>query len=106
MEDLVKLFLPEGLLDFFELVKVESKSDYIIYLDEKNLPPQSDCVSKGFYSSIKVQDFPIRGRAVYLVLRKRKWLNKSGQLVNNSWELAAKGTRMTKELAAFLKAAY
>ena len=102
----MKLFLPEGLLDYFELVKVESNSNYVIYLDEKNLPPQRKCVSKGFYSSVKIQDFPIRGRAVYLVLRKRKWINETGQLVNNNWELAAKGTRMTKELAAFLKEAY
>jgi len=29
--------------------------------------------SKGFFPEIEVQDFPIRGKAVYLRVRRRRW---------------------------------
>lgn len=107
---LVSLFLPDGLLDHFVVVKTENSESLTIYLEEKNSPPQGDnedkFTSKGFYDSITIQDFPIRRKACYLHIRRRKWINeRTGNLVNNNWKLAAKGTRMTKELADFLKGA-
>ena len=105
-EDWVKIFLPEGLLDHFEVTKVDSNDFFSIHLDEINLPPEKDCLSKGFYDAIRIQDFPIRGKGVYLILRKRKWVNSSGKIVKNKWDLGAKGTRMTHELASFLKGAH
>ena len=61
-------------------------------------------VSKGFHEAIRVQDFPIRDKACYLIIRRIKWLDETtGRIVNNKWNIAAKGTRMTKELASFLK---
>lgn len=109
-KELLELFLPEGLLEHFDVVKVDSGTSISVYLDEKNQPPlneQHDTFSsKGFYDPITIQDFPIRKKACYLVIRRRKWINdRTGNLVNNKWRLAAKGTRMTKELAAFLKGA-
>lgn len=108
MEELVKHFLPEGILDYFVVVKVDSDEQLTIHLDEKNIPPKLDVdnkiISKGFYDAITIQDFPIRKKACYLVFRRRKWMDEmTGNIVNNNWELAAKGTRMTKELASFLK---
>ena len=108
MEDLVKHFLPEGLLEYFEVVKVTTENRaFYIHLDEKNLPPTNPAaklVSKGFHQAITIQDFPIRDKACYLIIRRRKWLDEvTGHIVNNKWNLAAKGTRMTKELASFLK---
>lgn len=107
-KELLELFLPEGLLDYFDVVKVDSETSIKVYLDEKNVPPlyeQNDTfTSKGFYEAITIQDFPIRKKACYLIIRRRKWINdRTGNLVNNKWRLAAKGTRMTKELAVFLK---
>ena len=29
--------------------------------------------SKGFFPEIEVQDFPIRGKAVYLRVKRRRW---------------------------------
>ena len=109
MEELVKHLLPAGLLEYFEVVRVVDKEGLYIHLDEKNLPPKLEkedvkLVSKGFYESITIQDFPIRDKVCYLTIRRRKWLDEAtGHLVNNKWKLAAKGTRMTKELASFLK---
>lgn len=105
-EDWVKIFLPEGMLNHFEVTKVETENGVMIHLDELNHPPGLNCTSKGFFDSVKIQDFPIRGKAAFLVIRRRKWVNSTGQVVKNHWDLTAKGTRMTQELAAFLKGTY
>ncbi|MGF7077423.1 hypothetical protein ABIC84_005391, partial [Mucilaginibacter sp. 3215] len=53
-ETLVRLILPEGLLEYFELTDVRSSENgqLNIYLEEKNLPPagydKQQLESKGF----------------------------------------------------------
>lgn len=66
-----RLLLPEGTLDYFDLVDVkESVNEVIIYLEEKNIVPEKysgqDTGSKGFYDPVIVQDFPLRGKKVSL----------------------------------------
>ena len=110
--DLLKYLLPEGLLDYFEITKVDLTSEVLsIYLSELNVPPKEyandKLVSKGFYEEIKVQDFPIRGNASYLYIKRRRWDNETtGAVVHRNWELVAKGTRLTNDFAAFLKEIY
>ncbi len=107
--DIAQFVLPDGLLEYFNINDIkQSQKELYIYLEEKNDTPQeykSDkLTSKGFFEEIKVQDFPIRGKGVYLLIKRRKWLNEdTGAIVSRNWELVAKGTRMTKEFAAFLK---
>ena len=61
--------------------------------------------SKGFYEPITVQDFPLRGKACYFIVKRRRWLNLStGNIIARNWNLVANGTRLTKEFADFLKA--
>lgn len=106
---LIKLLLPEGMLDYFELAKVDFVDDvFKIYLQEINIAPveyASDKLSsKGFYEEIKIQDFPIRGKPAFLYVKRRRWTNDStGEIVSRNWEMVAKGTRLTKDFAAFLK---
>ena len=102
---LLKYFLPAGLLDYFEVVKMDTGSSIIVHLDEKNITPKGkELTSKGFRSAVTLQDFPIRDKALYLRIRRRKWIEGStGKTVSNHWDLSAEGTRMTKELADFLK---
>jgi len=103
------LLLPKGILDYFILTRyTDSEQDIRLYLDEKNDIPeeyQNDkLTSKGFFDEITVQDFPLRGKAVFLHIRRRRWLNQTtGQTVFRDWDIVAKGTRMTKEFASFLK---
>ena len=66
-----RLLLPEGTLDYFDLVDVkESVNEVVIYLEEKNIVPEKytdqDIESKGFYDPVIVQDFPLRGKKVFL----------------------------------------
>lgn len=53
---------------------------------------------------ITIQDFPLRGKYVYLHIKRRRWTNKTKEEnIKRDWNLVAKGTRMTQEFAAFLK---
>ena len=106
---LVSLLLPEGILEYFDIVNaVDGKDGLSIYLDEKNVPPQGykaeELESKGFLEEIRVQDFPIRRRKAFLCIRRRRWeVRSSKEIISRDWRLVQTGTRMTKEFAAFLK---
>jgi hypothetical protein len=108
--NLASLVLPTGVLDFFTINNFVSQgSTHNIFLNEKNTPPEEykkdKLSSKGFYEEVKIQDFPIRGKAVFLYIKRRRWLNETtGNIVARDWDLVAKGTRMTQEFASFLKA--
>jgi hypothetical protein len=106
----MNIMLPEGLLEYFEVTDFKKEGAcYMIYLSERNIPPEEyktdKLISKGFYEEIRVQDFPIRGKASYLYIKRRRWLNETlGYDVYRDWTIVAKGTRMTQEFASFLKA--
>ena len=103
------LLLPEGTLDYFDVINVvEDSTQIIIYLEEKNLVPEEykdkDTESKGFYDPVAVRDFPIRGKQVFLNVRRRRWIVKpDGNYISRNWQMVASGTSMTREFAAFLK---
>ena len=103
------LLLPEGLLEYFEVVNVrESKQEVILYLEEKNTFQEErseiKVESKGFYSSVLINDFPLRGRPLLLDIRRRRWINKeTGKYLTRDLHISAQGTRLTAEFAAFLK---
>jgi hypothetical protein len=107
---IAKCILPKGILDYFDFNGIEqTHSEFRIFLAERNRPPEEyagkKLTSKGFLDEIRVQDFPIRGKDVYLMIKRRRWLiEDTGSLVCRDWEMVAKGTRMTGEFAAFLKA--
>ena len=111
--DFLKLVLPEGLFEYFELTshrqEKELKGDTLhLYLQEINSTPveySSDkLISKGFFDEVTIQDFPIRGQKVFLHIKRRRWLNEStNKVVFRNWDVIAQGTRITKEFAAFLK---
>lgn len=76
-----RFLLPEGTLDYFIISDVkESSSEIVIYLEEKNEIPSeySDMKveSKGFYGPVVVQDFPVRGKKLFLNIRRRRWIIK------------------------------
>lgn len=106
---LLKALLPAEIFSYFEITQVLASSDRLdVYLDELNLPPlkyeDQKLLSKGFYPAAEVQDFPIRERAVFLHVRRRKWqVESTGRIVSNTWDAVAEGTRYTKGFASFLK---
>lgn len=109
-------FLPEDLLAHFVIVELKELGDvlskemfYEIYLQENNIIPQDhvsiDYESKGFYTEVTIQDFPIRGKAVYLKIKRRRWRHKNNpkDIIRNDYSFVAEGSKLTKELADFLK---
>ncbi|MCM4173658.1 transposase [Arenibacter sp. TNZ] len=109
---IAKLLLPEVLVTYFDLTKHEVKGEEIhFYFTELNNTPKefigTKLHSKGFFPEATVQDFPIRGKNVFLHITRRRWLDEStGKVVTRDWQLVAKGTRITSEFAAFLKEIY
>ena len=110
-EELLRVILPDVLIDNFEIVNFE-KSDtrFDIWLDEKKVQLCEDkdnvkVVAYGFGAYHAIQEFPIRGRATYLHVRKRKWLdNDTGELFSYDWDLSEYDhTRLNAEFVAFLK---
>lgn len=107
--ELLKVLLPELLVTHFDIVKQQTKDKVLhLYFEEKKSVPKefsSDMIiSHGFHKQITIQDFPIRGKEVYLHIKRRRWLNKTNKaVVQRDWNLVAQGTRMTVEFAAFLK---
>jgi len=109
---LVRILLPEGILEYFELTRiVESIPGLNIYLEERNIAPvefkDEKLESKGFLPEIYIQDFPIRNQKVTLCIKRRRWEVKSTkEIVTRDWKIVQQGTRMTKEFADFLKGMY
>lgn len=109
-QSLLKLLLPSELFDYFEItnLKVEDRS-VAVYLDERDIKPRGclsqKLTSKGFHPESVIQDFPIRNKAVFLHVRRGRWLvEPGGEVISKDWNLIAEGTRYTKSFADFLKA--
>lgn len=106
---------PKGLLEHFTIIefkKLYNEQDknhfYEIILEENNTilgdytPGLYE--SKGF-TEIVLQDFPIRGKAVFLRIKRRRWRLKSNKnkLIRNDFSFVAVGSGFTQELSDFLK---
>jgi len=113
---LLQYFLPEQLLEHFsitnfnELCCVSTKKMFLeITLEEHNhIPINYDAnqyESKGFYPPTTIQDFPIRGKAVYLLIKRRRWRHKErkNETIYNDYTFIAEGSKLTQELSDFLK---
>lgn len=109
LQTLVSYILPSWVELHFEVVSIESVSGKLeIGLDELNISPPVDegkkLESKGFLPVVHLEDFPLRGKAVLLKVRRRKWKDPStGKTITNNWKLAVEGTSYTEEFALFLK---
>jgi len=106
---LLSLLMPEGLLDYFEIIDVSQVAKELeIHLDEKNIVPSGyeniKLESKGFMPVSQIKDFPIRGQKVTLHIRRRRWrVLDTQQIIIRDWNLVRQGARMTTEFGLFLK---
>jgi len=92
-----------------ELCSVHDKLEYIVVdFTERNELPNGysfdEYETKDFMSSKLIQDFPIRGKGVYLRIRKRRWRHKeTGTIIKRDYSFIAEGSKFTSELSDFLK---
>lgn len=105
------MFLPQGLGELFEMVRFERTDHaYDIWLDEKKERSEEDrrnpkIVARGYTDYVVIQDYPLRGRPVYLHMRKNKWWNKqTNEIFSYGLDLPNEdGTRLSAEFVSFLK---
>lgn len=110
-DKLLRAILPDVLIDNFEVDRFEKTDErFDIWLDEKKVQMREDkynnsVIGNGFGEYHTIRDFPIRGRATYLHVRKRKWLDKTtGETFSYDWDVSEfDGTRLNAEFVAFLK---
>ena len=108
-EEVLSIFLQEGTLDYFDLTSCDfGSSQGIIYLREKKIIPEdlnpAEVYSNGFFPEATLQDFPIRGRKMFLKILRRRWCYKNGGgSFSRNWEFLSRGMRISKEFASFLK---
>lgn len=112
---LLHQLFPSELMDYFiisdfqTLCSIENKKEFwVIDFEEKNELPNGytaiEYESKGFMESKHIQDFPLRGKAVYLRIRKRRWRHKqTGVIIKRDFSFIADGSKFTQELSDFLK---
>lgn len=106
-----RLLLPEGTLDYFNIVDVkESGCEVIIYLEEKNVVPfqyhNKETESKGFYVPVAIQYFSLHGKKVFLNIRRRWLLKSDNNYISRGWRMLTADSRLTQDFASFLKASY
>lgn len=116
LEQLARIVLPKEILDYFDIVKIETEESDIdamsmtIHLDERmnpHLQESDEYESKGFMDAVCITDFPIRDHKVILMLRRRRWKNiETGETFVERISVTESGTRYSKEFAAFLKETY
>lgn len=107
----MRVIFPEVLADYFEVVDVqESDTSIDIFMDEIEFMERADYKkgtvrSYGFTEAKVIQDFPIRGKASYLHVRRRRWMDHStGEIFTYSYDdLTVEGSKLSPEFVAFLK---
>jgi hypothetical protein len=112
LQELAELMLAEGILEYFEYGGHEKKDEEIrIVLIERSVIPKipekykdRKLRQKGF-KQITIDDFPIRGKKVKLIVQRRVWqIEGESQLYKRDIVITFPGTRLEKEFADFLKA--
>lgn len=107
--ELAECLLPEDMVDYFEVIKVERTDDTLdVTLEERDLGIEGyscgQLRANGFYEESTVRDYPVRGRKMTFHVKRRRWVEvETGKSVSKHWDIVAKGTRFSKEFAAFLK---
>ena len=107
--ELAECLLPEEMVEYFEVVKVDKTSDTLdVTLEERDKGVDGyidgQLRPNGFYEESTVRDYPVRGRKMTFHIKRRRWIdNATGRSVSKRWDIVAEGTRFSKEFAAFLK---
>ena len=117
---LASFFLPEGILDWFDVVRMEETDNdksaheldvlypkvLHIYLDERDNRQgvELGLVANGFTEESVIHDYPARSRKMVLHVRRRRYKDADGlNVILCNYLLAAEGTRLSVGFGAFFK---
>lgn len=113
-EDLLKELLAgiiaRDWIEKFELkeVKEKNKEFSILLVEKEELVPKEikkrDWVLNGYCRTVELLSFPLKGKATYIKIKKRRWkIRGESKCYTNSYDLYFNGVKATKEFALFLK---
>ncbi len=109
-KSLLSFLAPSVVIENFELVSIEEKSEYFVlgFEEFKHLVPSelSGCDFKlsGFKNKIELHTFPQKGKAYFLHIRRRNWVDKKTEKSYcNHYDIHKQGMKTTHELGVFLK---
>jgi len=111
-KSLITLIVPEEILEDFEYSGHELVSGvYRIHLTEKDdleHKPISEANSKlvkdGYFNPVELQTYPLKGKEVFLYLKRRRWKVKGGTKdIYNNYDFHEKGMKATRDFGIFLK---
>lgn len=114
-EEMGKILVPKDILEYFDIKEIKNKEEEIIItliekeaLIPKEMLSKKQAVLDGYCNPIELQGFPAQGKAVYLILYRRRWkeTGKGERNFMNEYAFQAPGTKATKEFGAFLKEAF
>lgn len=101
--------LPKVLVEYFTIVDMRSQADKIeFWLDEKEYMEREDYKkgtvrSYGFTQSKTIQDFPLRGKPVFLHVRRRWRDSSTGEIFSYSYDdLTAEWSKLTSEFGTYV----
>ena len=108
------IILPKLVEEKFKIRQIrEYEDEWIIDLIEKkeNIPESAKrrtfgkkVVLNGYRPHIEITDYPLRGKIVYLRLKRRRWkIEGTKETYENQYKITAKGLKCTHEFGAFLK---
>ena len=110
IEGLMKMLLPSDFINCFTIEKIiETKETWEILLHEKEDKIPKELIGKkivkdGFCNPIELQSFPIKGKAFYIKVFRRRWKEAGTQnSFNNTYDLNEEGMKATREFGVFLK---
>ena len=115
----ISFFLPDGMIDWFEVVHMSEENNpgttiadklynriLNIYLDERDnrSEDQAGLKPNGFTEPTVIKDYPIRNRKVLLHVRRRRYLDADGRnVILNQYPLNPEGTKVSVEYGLFFK---
>lgn len=116
-KELAKFMFPPGTLDYFDFEDIQVEEGtapfsevYTVYLVEKNILPElspdkkdRELRFKG-YQKTTLADFPLRGRKVFLSIKRRKWMIKGEPKVfMRELVIDSQGVQLSKDFAFFFE---
>jgi hypothetical protein len=79
---IAELLLPKALIEYFDLTnhKVQAEEIHFYFKEDNSTPAEfkdQKLTSKGGFAGAILQDFPIRGKQVFLHINRRRWINET-----------------------------
>ena len=113
MRDLIDLIVPSEITAHFVFESYEEVSGvYVIHMTEKDdvshihkeLLHDGKAVLDGYMNPIDLQTYPLKGKEVFIRLRRRRWKKKgTSKGYSNTYQFNESGIKATREFGAFLK---